>query len=553
MKVRGKIKRSEFASRGLGVCYNSPDGTAGGGTRTVGTGNLNVPTLTHTQCVNREREISSELERLQELDVLSPEDELYFTELTTEFTTVDNHRKKLERAADLGRIAAAARDANGANIRPERGRGALENGGSGPVGVAPQASSSDDYDVDAFLNPDSVEAVRFRNPWKLDEVRAFGRSKEAVNAELTARAKSAIEQMPGANDKIRGAATDILERYDDGDARIAKLVLHASSPTYLRAFAKAATNRESMLTEDEKRSMDAVRALSLTDSAGGYLVPFQLDPTVIMTANGSVNQMRQIARQVVATGDVWNGVSAGAVSWSWDAEATQVSDDSPSFAQPSIPVYKASGFVPISIEALEDAANITTTIGTLLSEGRDILEAAAFILGSGVGQPKGIVTALAGTGSVVPSGTADTLSAGDLYALQGALPARYRGASSWLASNAFYNRARQFDTAGGSALWAQLGQGRPLDLLGRPIYEAEDMDGVINATQENYMAVLGDFRNYVIADRLGVTVEFIPHLFQQTAAGTGIGRPTGQRGWYAYYRVGADSVNNAAFRMLNVT
>ena len=54
------------------------------------------------------------------------------------------------------------------------------------------------------------------------------------------------------------------------------------------------------------------RAKSLTDTGGGYLVPFQLDPTVIITANGSTNQIRRVARQVIATGDVWNGVSSGA-------------------------------------------------------------------------------------------------------------------------------------------------------------------------------------------------------------------------------------------------
>jgi HK97 family phage major capsid protein len=132
--------------------------------------------------------------------------------------------------------------------------------------------------------------------------------------------------------------------------------------------------------------------------------------------------------------------------------------------------------------------------------------------------------------------------------VQGALPARFRANASWLATNAFYNRARQFDTAGGSSLWAQLADDRPALLLGRPAYESEDMDGVINATQENYMAVFGDFENYVIADRIGMTVEFIPHLF-----GTANGRPTGQRGWYAYYRTGAQVVNTAAFKLLNVT
>jgi HK97 family phage major capsid protein len=71
------------------------------------------------------------------------------------------------------------------------------------------------------------------------------------------------------------------------------------------------------------------------------------------------------------------------------------------------------------------------------------------------------------------------------------------------------------------------------------------MDGVISTT-EDYILIFGDFDNYVIADRVGMTVEFIPHLFHTTT-----NRPSGQRGWYAYYRVGADSVNNGAFRLLH--
>lgn len=502
------------------------------------TGQNKGPTLTHSQCINRLREITTELERLGELDELNPEDEAYFTELRGEFSTVDKHRKYLERQAQLAAVRSAAEGMSAANLRTERGAfGALSTG-----------NGSGDYDRDAILEPDSIEDRRFRNPWDLSELRTFGRSKDDVNAELRSRALAAIEKMPSANDKIREASTLILERFDDKDATIAKLVLAGSSPAYIRAFAKAATNRLHDLDDTERRALDAVRAMSLTDSAGGYLIPFQLDPTVIVTANGSLNEIRRIARQVVATGDVWNGVSAGAVAWSWDAEASQVSDDAPTFAQPTIPIYTARGFVPVSIEALQDMANGAQEVARLLSEGRDILEAAAFAIGSGTGQPTGIVTALVGSSSIVTSAGADTLAVGDLYSTQGALPARYRSRASWLGTNAFYNRARQFDTSGGSSLWAQLGDDRPAQLLGKPIYEAEDMDGVINATQENYMAVFGDFSNYVVADRIGMTVEFIPHLF-----GTANGRPTGQRGWFAYYRTGADSVNDAAFRMLNVT
>lgn len=497
--------------------------------------------MTHPQCINRLQEIRDAMGQIASLDRPSAEDNRYFSELEQEFDKIDAYRQRLERDSVLARIKDTANGLSGSrHLRIERGSQTASNDSGG-------------YDRDAFLEPDSIESQRFRNPWDLSEVRMFGRSPEEINGELRARALSAIERMPSANDAVRSAATNIVERFDDKDATLARLALHASSPEYLRAFSKAATNRLHQLTPEESRSLDAVRAMSLTDSAGGYLVPFQLDPTVIITANGSLNDIRKIARQVVATGDTWNGVSAGAVAWSWDAEAAQVSDDAPTFAQPSIPVYKAAGFVPVSIEALQDMANGAAEVARLLAEGREILEAAAFAIGSGTGQPTGVVTGLVGSGAVVASATADTLAVGDLYTVQGGLPARYRANGSWLATNAFYNRARQFDTAGGSSLWAQLGDGRPAQLLGRPVYEAEDMDGVINATQENYMAVFGDFSNYVIADRIGMTVEFIPHLFQQTTAGSGFGRPTGQRGWYAYYRTGAAVVNTSAFKLLNVT
>jgi predicted phage gp36 major capsid-like protein len=51
----------------------------------------------------------------------------------------------------------------------------------------------------------------------------------------------------------------------------------------------------------------------------------------------------------------------------------------------------------------------------------------------------------------------------------------------------------------------------------------------------------------VIADRIGTTVEFVPHLFGSNR------RPTNQRGWLAYVRHGAAVVNSGAFRLLNVT
>ncbi|MGV7778876.1 phage major capsid protein, partial [Mycobacterium kansasii] len=69
--------------------------------------------------------------------------------------------------------------------------------------------------------------------------------------------------------------------------------------------------------------------------------------------------------------------------------------------------------------------------------------------------------------------TAETFALADVYALQGALPARFRSAASWLANNITYNTIRQFDTAGGAAMWERIGADRPALLLGKPAGEAE--------------------------------------------------------------------------------
>jgi HK97 family phage major capsid protein len=493
-------------------------------------------TLTHSQALTRMQEIETELERLGALEALTPEQDVEFADLRDTYKKVDLHRKQLERAADLAEIRSLATGVGG--------------GKALPVGGA--ASSRYDYDRDSILEPDSVEDHRFKDPWNTDEIRHAGRDASDVNAEFRSRALAAIEKMPVANDKVREAATKILEEGSDNPDKLARQILLTSSPAYMRAWSKLARNTPQAITQDESRALQAVesfRAMSLTDSAGGYLVPFQLDPTVIITSAGSRNDIRSRARQVVATGDVWNGVSSGAVSWSWDAEGAEVSDDTTTFAQPAVTVHKAAGFVPISIEAMQDEANVAQEVGRLLAFGKDTLEATAFATGTGSGQPFGIVTALAGSASEINAAADDTFAIADVRSVYNALPARYRSNAAWLANNSIYTLIRAFDTSGGGGFWANLNGDRPEQLLGRDVLEAEGMDGTVTTSGavSNFILVFGDFQNYVIADRIGMTVEFIPHLFHTTS-----NRPSGSRGWYAHTRMGADSVNDDGFRLLDV-
>jgi HK97 family phage major capsid protein len=68
-------------------------------------------------------------------------------------------------------------------------------------------------------------------------------------------------------------------------------------------------------------------------------------------------------------------------------------------------------------------------------------------------------------------------------------------------------------------------------------------------TSEELVLAYGDFNagnGYVIADRVGMSIELIPHLFGTEK------RPTGQRGTYAYWRVGGAPVVDNAVRLLEV-
>jgi predicted phage gp36 major capsid-like protein len=53
---------------------------------------------------------------------------------------------------------------------------------------------------------------------------------------------------------------------------------------------------------------------------------------------------------------------------------------------------------------------------------------------------------------------------------------------------------------------------------------------------------------FKIIDRVGMTVELVPQLFGATS-----GRPTGQRGLYAYWRNGSKVIDPVGFRALTGT
>jgi HK97 family phage major capsid protein len=336
----------------------------------------------------------------------------------------------------------------------------------------------------------------------------------------------------------------VLNKAEDANGTLSRRLLLTGSPTYARAWQKYMTGQR--FTSEEERVM------SLTTNSGGFGVPFQLDPTIILSSDGGINPFRQIARIEQINVDTWQGVSSAGVTASFDSELAEVSDDSMTLAQPTVSTEMARAYVPFSIEVGMDYPGFANEVAKAISDSKDVLEASQFATGT---TPQGIITGATG---LVTASTRGSITSSDVYAIEAALPPRFLQRASWVASRAALQKFRQFDTAGGAQLWIQnlqygLGRGGqgslggPTDgrvgyaLLGWNAYASSGITSTL--TTGTKPAVLGDFSNFLIADRVGLSVEYVPHLLS-----TGGPFPRGGRAYFAYWRTGSGVLVTNAFR-----
>ena len=338
-----------------------------------------------------------------------------------------------------------------------------------------------------------------------------------------------------------------LVKRHSGDTRWTKQVLARSTPLYERAFANllAAHGQIGMLDPEEQRAIKVG-----VDTSGGFLVPTVIDPTFIYTNDGgAASGIRSLARVVTLTGasNAFTGVTTAGITASWDDELEEVSDDAPELAQPAVPIHRAQAFVPYSIEAEQDIPGLQQELRMGLADAKDRLEAAAFMTGSGTGEPTGIFTALdANTNVELTTTTAATVGLTDLHRVYQALPVRWRSRAAWLMNPLWLGAIRQLGSAVGASFTGDLRDPYPERIIGRPVVESDFAPETQTTTALDNILVFGDFSNYVIADKpASMMVEFIPHVFGATN-----GRPIGARALYAFWRTGADSVNDLAFRLL---
>ena len=333
---------------------------------------------------------------------------------------------------------------------------------------------------------------------------------------------------------------------------IGRRLLLTESPEYRSAFQKLLANPGSPAwTSEEARAVNEVRAMSIgVDTAGGFGVPVLIDPTILITTGTGATPLLGVARIEVITTDVWRGVSAAAAAWSFDAEAAAVSDDSITTAQPTVTAHMARGYIPYSIEFGQDYPNAASELGRAMEFGYQDLIATKMATGSGTNEPWGIFTALdANTNAETTVTTNAVFGAVDIDKVWAALPERWRARASWFMSVGYENSIRGFGSGTATSRFTvdQTREGISL-LNGKPVLLSDYAPAVATTTTARNILVVGDFSNYVVAQRAGMSVEVLPLVTDVTN-----NRPTGERGLFAYARVGADSVIDTAFRVLTNT
>lgn len=478
-----------------------------------------------------------EVTRAKQLELRNEETD----DLLDRLDALDKKREPLViRAQRLADVAAAAKD----EARVEAGDGARYLGRSGPA----FNKQIDPFDTDP------------RDP-SLTRSQVISRAMTVIDQE--SRVYVSDDSKAHLDKLIHRSETEDEGGQFDG-TYLARRTLLTESPLYRSAFRKYMRfGPMAAYNHDEQRAVAAFQefetswvsraAGEVTTTAGGFGVPVIIDPTIIITSGAADVPMLRVCRTEQITNNTWKGVSSAGMSWSYDTEAAEVSDDAATLAQPTVSIHMARGYIPYSIEVGMDYPGFATEMGRLLDQGYSDLLAIKTMTGTGTGEPWGVFTAIDQTTASEVTPTTDGSFGGvDIFKVWNALPERYRGRATWFMSVGVESAIRQFAASAGSSsayFTVDLTAGGVSRINGRPVvvtdYAPTFSGSVPGTTGAQNILVVGDASNYLFAQRAGMSVEQVPLVIGSSGQ-----RPTGQRGMFAWARNGGDSVNDTGWRLL---
>lgn len=261
-----------------------------------------------------------------------------------------------------------------------------------------------------------------------------------------------------------------------------------------------------------------IRAMATdTQQTGGFLVMPDLSSTVVsrvfetspirLVAN--VEQAGSKSREFLIDDD-----EAGAT---WSGERSVATDDTPDVGLKEIVTHEITSTMKATATMIEDAyLDLASWMQTKGADKISRTENTAFFTGTGIKQPRGLLTYAAWSSAGVyerdkieqiASGGATTLTADGLIDTQAALKEAYQAQAVWLMKRATFGSIIKLKGADNFYFGPMmLAQGVPtMQLLGKRVMFCDDMQAL--GTGSNLVCAYGDFgRAYTILDRVGLQV-----------------------------------------------
>lgn len=271
-----------------------------------------------------------------------------------------------------------------------------------------------------------------------------------------------------------------------------------------------------------------------------------------------MDPMRSICRVQKTSGEKIQMPSlANDASAYWATEQSTFADSTdPTFAMNTIPVHEIRGLLKISEQNLEDSLfDLPGFIKERLGMKFAQTEGQAFISGNGVGKPRGLLSypvkasssysgGSAGKNNVtdaipyVPSGVAANITADSILNVAMDLKEVYDKNATYIFTRATLNTIRLFKDSMNRPLWQPFASDTlPGTIYNRPYKEMPSMPEI---AANAYCLAVGDFKNYIIVDRITLNLRQLNELY--AAAGL--------VAFIARKRVGGDLLLPESMRLL---
>lgn len=300
-----------------------------------------------------------------------------------------------------------------------------------------------------------------------------------------------------------------------------EIILPANADVQNRAFNRFLSRGLGAVIGEELRALQAD-----ADIYGGFLVaPTQFVMKLIQAMDDEV-----FIRGMATVFPVTKSESLGAPSLdndpadpTWTGEITSASEDSTmSFGRRELTPHPLSKLAKVSEKLLRvSAMDVESLVIQRLAYKFGVVKENAYLNGSGSNQPMGVFTAAtAGFGistsrDVSTGNTATAFTTDGLMEALYSLKAQYHKLATWIFHRTAIKNMRKLKDGEGQYVWnPDIKGGQPDMILGRPYKMSEYCPHTF--TTGLYVGIIGDFKQYWIADALDIRIQRLNELYAAT-------------------------------------